>query len=415
MEYQLAVVFLLIAQLQSASGMSSLTYHGTDCLDDCQLNDGKYTCQSFTDGQKMSMYCSPQNGQDYFGRKCKEDHRCDKHGEQYYWCYIDAFKWGYCGLFINDQVHFGSQYLVPCQDSCEKWENTYFWCKTRKGWDYCSPIKNVDINGNKCKPDHLCGRYGQKYDWCNLEKGGWGKCGEVEVRELVYRSSYYNAKCQDECRRFDNKGYFWCNTLKGWDYCSPLPFVTFRNETCRADHTCGSHGYKYNWCYTQESWDYCGIIQGDECAYQSLKTRQQAISDQELICQIEDKGNRRQTIFTVEYTEQIVDGAYFEEATDVIAQCDYYSRATPGTLMTLNNLRIDLQGEFVRDRVRYNNFQMQINRPRVPGRSTTVAQVHIPVGADIPIRYIRRAFMESLLRRGRVWVTVRVCQQVCRI
>ncbi|MGH0183789.1 UNVERIFIED_CONTAM: hypothetical protein FKN15_012995 [Acipenser sinensis] len=405
MEHQLAVVFLLIAQLQSASGMSSLTYLGTTCIDDCKLTSDGYTCQSFIHEQEKCLYCSPQDGQDYRGRKCMEGHRCDKHGKEYYWCKIDLGRWGYCGLFMNDTVHLSSQYHVPCEDSCEQRGSSYFWCKTREGWDYCSPIKNVGIHGNKCKPDHPCGRHREKYDWCKLEKGSWEKCGQVEVRDLVYNSNYYKATCQDECRMYERGGYYWCNTLKGWDYCSPLPSVTYRNEACRPDHPCGSHGKSYNWCYTQESWDYCGIIQDGEHAYQPSKTRKRALSEPEKTC-IDDKDNKRKTTFTKESTTQIVDGNSFKEAGDLIRLCDFHVNAAAGTLKKISRLRIDLQGHFHSAGQIYNNYQMQINTPRVQGQSTTIAQVLVQDGANIPDRYIRRAFVVSVVCHCKVTVSV---------
>ena len=47
--------------------------------------------------------------------------------------------------------------------------------------------------------------------------------------------------------------------------------------------------------------------------------------------------------------------------------------ANAGTLFHKNDARIDLQGLFNQNNMRFANIQIQMNVPRVPGESTTIA------------------------------------------
>lgn len=70
------------------------------------------------------------------------------------------------------------------------------------------------------------------------------------------------------CGKF-GKSYYWCYTVKNWDYCTPTTYVTFKdtnneanNQVTRTVHSwkidneecsdeCTKHnGLNYNWCHT---------------------------------------------------------------------------------------------------------------------------------------------------------------------
>ena len=61
-------------------------------------------------------------------------------------------------------------------------------------------------------------------------------------------------------------------------------------------------------------------------------------------------------------------------------------------------VRIDLQKMYNESKVCLANIQIQMNVPRVPGESTTIAMIQLQAGEDFPTRYIRRALHESLNR-----------------
>lgn len=317
--------------------------------------------------------------------------------------------------------YYTSTYGVVCRDECKTHGNEYYWCHTRKGWDYCSPLENRDYEGYQCQDEHACGLHGESYYWCRRKAGSWGYCGKVEPKPLLHTSSTYQRVCIDECLYDEISEYFWCHTDQGWDYCSPLTDVTYKNEPCLSDHHCGAYGYSYTWCKT--GWfqsDHCGLIKPNECRYDTSSRKRRQPNNAVLICTRTDKGNKKETKFyATPAPADILDGSpWRNEIVNIISRWDngYLGNQARSGLITSENLRIDLQG-FTNNQ-RYYNLQIQVNRPRQPGTSTTVAQVLIPVNADIPDRYVRMAFTESFRRRARV--TVETClnpnfnpRQVC--
>ncbi|XP_030076405.1 uncharacterized protein LOC115481433 [Microcaecilia unicolor] len=413
----LMLTLTIALNLQSANGKTFISYLGENCIDKCMISGSQFKCEIKSDDQFNYHYCSPQQGVDYQGRACKVDHPCDKHGLNYFWCYVKdgspLNSWGYCGFIRDDFNHITSTYSLPCKDECSKRNDMYFWCETGKKWDYCSPAQNVDYKGERCKSDHPCGKYGESYTWCHLEKGSWDKCGLVELKIVSHRTSKYGAICLGECRK-EGTDYFWCETVRGWDKCSPLPDVTYKNVPCRADHSCDLHGQSYYWCYTDDSWDYCGPVEENECAYERVSTRKRAISEFVLICH--DTGNQRETHFLVDNTDDLIEAGSFEyEAQLMIAHWNNGLLLPQSRSQILisdeGHLRLDLQGFTNTGGIRHRNYQIQINEQRRPGTSTSIAQVLIPDNVDLPERYIRRAFVESMHRRARIIIRV---QPFCR-
>ncbi|KAJ1195641.1 hypothetical protein NDU88_004909 [Pleurodeles waltl] len=311
-----------------------------------------------------------------------------------------------------DYNHFSSYYDVQCQDCGQG--GSYYYCHTRDGWDYCSPASNRDYYGRPCKADHPCGRHGYSYSWCNTQDGSWGYCGRVEMKVVTHLTSMYksqtNSICQDECGREGDTDYFWCHTLSGWDYCSPLSGVTYKNILCNADHPCSTYGYNYYWCYSGGSWDYCGPLRDSECRLEPEGRQLMVNQFNEIVCEKVDRGNKVQTQFQAEPTTDLADGGYSydEVAYQVVALWDNGCLQTQPTssIIRTPNLRLDLQGFVNSGGIRYYNYQIQINGHRRPGQRTSIAQVLFPVEECVPERYIRRAFMESLVRRARIRVTV---------
>ncbi|XP_060720636.1 uncharacterized protein LOC132841984 [Tachysurus vachellii] len=295
-----------------------------------------------------------------------------------------------------------------CYDDCQLYENDYYWCNTKKGWDYCSLTPNTDYKGNECRDDHPCGLHGKDYYWCNTKSGEVHYCGKVEPRTALYISSTYHSECRDECSYDESESYYWCNTDNGWDYCSPSPDVTYKNESCRSNHSCGTYGYDYSWCWTDSGWDYCGIIETGR-NYRTIGRWKRQPNNIVEICTETDLGNRKVTKITAEPNPgAIADGSNWRnEIINIISTwTNGFLRNQAGTLTTTRNLRIDNQGLVNRNNLHYYNLQIQVNIPRQNVRSTTVAQVLMPVNEDVPARYIRKAFTESFRRRARVFVDV---------
>ncbi len=172
-----------------------------------------------------------------------------------------------------------------CVTKCLKSDENYYYCYTgQDSWDYCSSHANVDIYNRKCQ--NPCDTYGEEFYSCKIELEdytAWEFCGtHRENFQIVASSGYF---CIDECAE-GWEGYFWCNTEKGWDYCSPDERSDHYNRSCVWDSFCGKHeGAKYYWCHvnrTNNEWGYCSIHSeskhlthrghycSTECLYNSL-------------------------------------------------------------------------------------------------------------------------------------------------
>ncbi|KAF0040116.1 hypothetical protein F2P81_008351 [Scophthalmus maximus] len=326
---------------------------------------------------------------------------------------VDSF----FGMFLQQCIeecpakYFTSTYGVPCTDSCDKRGSDYYWCHSSSGWDYCSPGVNIDYFGSTCRNDHPCGNYGEKSKMCYLDRGGWSRCSQVEPKAMI-QNTINLQECKTHCKYYDSGDYFWCNTYDNWDYCSPLPDITYRDVKCRAGHKCGTYGEAYSWCYTSfnDDWDYCGVIHPGECAYSQSFRRKRQPDFPNVICTTEgDNNNRRVTTFTEEGQSSImanINNRMRNEALNLINQWDNQrlSEQARSNLISSDHLRIDNQGLINRNNQRCYNLQIQINKARGSSESTTVSQVICPL--DTPADYIRTAFRRSLERQARVIVEV---------
>ena len=80
-------------------------------------------------------------------------------------------------------------------------------------------------------------------------------------KQINYPVTIYGEKCDTSCQKEPGADYWWCGlSLADWDYCSPPPdsngtLRTRYDESCQDG--CERRGYSYYWCNTQRSWDYC--------------------------------------------------------------------------------------------------------------------------------------------------------------
>ncbi|XP_069386469.1 COMM domain-containing protein 1 isoform X1 [Paralichthys olivaceus] len=315
-----------------------------------------------------------------------------------------------------------SKYNVPCKDNCEMRGYDYYWCNSRMGWDYCSPSNNVDYQGFTCQTP--CDNYGEDYKECRLQSGEWSKCGRVEPRAMIHYTKKLK-ECIDSCQYYESGDYFWCFTEDGWDYCSPLPHYTYKNEPCRPNHECGRHGKNYNWCYTTDNndWDYCGTIGHGECEYSQTHGSQRQPEYSRVICtsrddDVDDAGydvyagdnnnnNRRVTFRHVAGHCNIKkpEKDIFIEALVLINKWNnqHLTDQARSSLIKSQHLHIDNQGLINRDNQRYHNLEIQFNQQH-GRRESTVAHIIVPV--DTSAEYMRLAFRESLEGQVRVEIEV---------
>ncbi|XP_060939321.1 uncharacterized protein LOC133016026 isoform X2 [Limanda limanda] len=301
--------------------------------------------------------------------------------------------------------YFTSTYGVRCSDRCEQRGYDYYWCHSQEGWDYCSPGENIDYKGNTCSND--CGKYGESYYKCLLWGMSWSQCARVEPRAMIHYTRYQR-QCVDRCQYYESDDYFWCHDGENWEYCSPLPDHTYKNEPCRSNHQCGTHGESYTWCYTTSNndWDYCGVISPGECVFSQTSRAKRQPNNPRVICTREDNNNRRVTTFREDGNPRNIvptNRRIRNNALDLINQWDNQglSDQSRSNLIRSDTLRIDNQGLVNRNNQRCYNLQIQING--VSGRST-VAAIICPV--DTSAEYMRLAFRESLQREVGVEVEV---------
>ncbi|XP_060748331.1 uncharacterized protein LOC132861012 [Tachysurus vachellii] len=307
------------------------------------------------------------------------------------------------------QNHYTSQYRL-CQDACLMHGENYYWCNTKKGWDYCSLKNNTDYKGNECKDDHPCDLHGKKYYWCYTKTGSWGYCGKVAPKIVkhkhLHKGSYLH-ECTGECSRDESESYHMCYTDEGWDYCSPSPDVTYKNEPCRSDHHCHTHGLKYSWCWTDSGWDYCGIIEDlGICSTATQQKRESGHIDE--ICLL-DHFNRKMTKLKQKvHREAITNGRkYIKEMAHITAQWNnsYLHEDSKSNVLITKNLHLDLQGLVLGDNLPYYGLQIKLNMRRPKVISTTLAQVFLPQTV-IPERHVHRAMTKSFCNRAMVFVTL---------
>ena len=301
-------------------------------------------------------------------------------------------------------AHVTSMFGEVCYDRCGTHGGSYYYCNSRSGWDFCSPSLNVDHHGKACKSDHPCGKHGLMNRWCRSNAdSGWGYCGDVE-RKLTRYTSRYKKLCLDDCAYDASKDYYYCitNTSGHWEYCSPVPDVSYKNKMCNTNHFCGLHGKNYYWCNIGSSWDYCGLVERDKCDGKTRWKRADPPVDK-LNC-IVDQGNNVEVNYLVFGGDHMSTGASrssIHDAEQVIrAYTDDSLWRRQGNLISINDWRLDMQGSFNRDDVRYNNLQLQLNENRQgANHRTTYAAVLVPVEGVTPgytgPRRIRHALRKS--------------------
>ncbi|MEE6522622.1 hypothetical protein FKM82_021235 [Ascaphus truei] len=309
-------------------------------------------------------------------------------------------------MVLSRDVHETSNGAV-CTSPCAKDGTHYYWCKLQShgssDWDYCSPQEGYDYENRLCESP--CQTKGYTDQWCKTGLFSWGYCGHI-TEEFEILNTVYGEPCVDNCAL---KGdFFQCYIKTGSnDYCSPSNDVTIKGEPCLKDHPCGLHDKTYNWCYTEKhllkwDWDYCGkiISDCDKPIHLPHRRKRQPQGQEEEICRINDSGNRRITVLTAVGEPRLTRPSreQFMEASRVINMINANTcfGCASGTIFSTNTIRLDLQGTFVRNGVRYINIQLQINGPR-HGQSS-IAQVIFPQDLDIKnyYRYIRRALQISM-------------------
>ena len=230
--------FFLVAEVSSLIQGS----YGGICLNECERYRGFWSflfsysyCETTADGLD---YCSNIAGVTSYtyGKVCREDHQCGFHNEKYLWCYYDdSDTWGYCSLYPDEAIVTGGGKACRKSDPCTKslWYSSWNWCYTddNNNWDYCKGTNTITDN------DHLT-RYGYHCtDSCEMHgRNTYHTCSyqhQVLIFGLWSSSDYCSAnsdftyqgdacKSNHACDRY-GEPFYWCYKQEGsWDYCSPV-------------------------------------------------------------------------------------------------------------------------------------------------------------------------------------------------
>lgn len=182
-------------------------------------------------------------------------------------------------LTYSRQVHFWLSDGEECLDECAKRKEEYNWCNTvQTGWRKCSVRDGFDSYDRPC----IKGCNSTDTKGCKVNIAGWTS-GATECSEVRTIPESYTKKgdlCRNTCGKY-GRSYYWCYTIKNWDYCTPTTFVTFKDtsnasnyELTRTVHSwkldneecsdeCTKRDSDFNWCHTvNHGWRKCSLREG---------------------------------------------------------------------------------------------------------------------------------------------------------
>ncbi|KAJ8251432.1 hypothetical protein GJAV_G00221290 [Gymnothorax javanicus] len=175
-----------------------------------------------------------------------------------------------CLPWLTSGKTFFSHHGIKCAEDC-KLHGSEYKCKViisdgTEKLHYCSPMMNVDYQGNECIG--CCETQDNGYYRCKTGSG-WGYCGDV-IEDSRHYTSKYGTECYDSCEQRQNTDYFWCHRKEGWDYCSPRNNVDYKGNTCKEDYPCDNYGEEYKWCFLgNESRGYCARVEPKAMIHQT--------------------------------------------------------------------------------------------------------------------------------------------------
>ena len=120
-------------------------------------------------------------------------------------------------------------YSQICVKPCSQDSDKYWRCETLGGRkEYCSPDGKT-YRGDTCTSscDYYQGR-SYPYYWCNTQKS-WDYCSPQHLQrntrfpDIQTSWTIENSLCTSACTNDQGTSYYWCNTestREGWDYCS---------------------------------------------------------------------------------------------------------------------------------------------------------------------------------------------------
>lgn len=200
-------------------------YDNSLCLSDCLLKNNEYSCVYTWHGSQQKCHNVSSTTKKY---KTISNVICDSNcgnfqHEYYQWCVTgnNNNNWDYCNRVIATkgvEVFITDNKYVTCVDKCEKRGEDYYWCHTLKNnWEYCYPNKKkilFDYRTDDNKTCHTpCETLANNRAYCYDEDKSWKSCylNPEYKQELdrIHHLLHYNLYPGF----YNENGYKLCNRL----------------------------------------------------------------------------------------------------------------------------------------------------------------------------------------------------------
>ncbi|KAL3837066.1 hypothetical protein ACJMK2_022453 [Sinanodonta woodiana] len=125
---------------------------------------------------------------------CRDNHRCERHGYLYTWCYTDSRdNWDYC-----------------CDTPCEYDDTNALRCKSGRFDKLCGSPGMKTADGGNCVGWWPCGHHDYEYYWCYTDNYGkaWGYCCHPNAT-CSSRSGYSGNVCN--IGLYKESGGYWAS------------------------------------------------------------------------------------------------------------------------------------------------------------------------------------------------------------
>ncbi|KAL3837065.1 hypothetical protein ACJMK2_022452 [Sinanodonta woodiana] len=123
---------------------------------------------------------------------CRENHRCERHGYSYTWCYTDSSdNWDYC-----------------CDTPCQYDDEGALRCKSGSYDKFCGSPGTKTVLLENCVDRWPCGHHDYNYYWCYTDNDlkSWNYCCHPNAT-CVFRKFYGGNICNTGMLK-DRLGYF---------------------------------------------------------------------------------------------------------------------------------------------------------------------------------------------------------------
>ncbi|KAL3837061.1 hypothetical protein ACJMK2_022497 [Sinanodonta woodiana] len=129
---------------------------------------------------------------------CRENHRCERHGYSYTWCYTDSRdNWDYC-----------------CDSPCVYDATNALRCKSGNSFKFCGSPGMKSALLQTCVGWWPCGHHGYNYYWCYTDNEGksWDFC--CHPNAMCYTPKGFSDNvCNTGLHRYEINNIAYCKAI----------------------------------------------------------------------------------------------------------------------------------------------------------------------------------------------------------